>query len=200
MNNLRISAITLLMAFHANAATQEWVKKSNENAKVLLETMARFSPESAGSTGVDGLDEQVSRIGTRIRAASIAAEREALQELTKRLKAETDIRVRQDLEIMISETERSLHAEAVRDKLRLPYFSAGQLMFGGLRALLDDQVSPARRKAAMVRLKKYAGREPGFEPLTVQAQKMLRERLADKSLLGHTKARWNKTLPTATSS
>ena len=80
MNYLRLSAIAVLWACVSNAAQQEWVKKSNEHAKVLLETMAKFSPESAGSTGVDGLDEQVSRIGTKVREESRAAELKALAE------------------------------------------------------------------------------------------------------------------------
>ena len=184
MNYLRISGIALVCFGVLNAAEQEWVNKSNEHAKVLLETMARFSPESAGRTGVDGLDEQISQISEKVRLEEIAAQRQAIVELNKRLKAETDARVRQDLEIMIAETERELKAEAVNNKLRLPYFPAGQMVFGGLRSLLDDQVSPERRKAAMVRLKKYTGREPGFTPITVQAEKLLREKLADKKLLG----------------
>ena len=49
------------------------------------------------------------------------------------------------------------------------------MIFGGLRALLDDQVPPARQRAALVRLRKYAGLEPGYEPLTEQVKARTRE-------------------------
>jgi uncharacterized protein (DUF885 family) len=44
--------------------------------------------------------------------------------------------------------------------------NASNFVYTGLRTLLDDQVAPERRKAAVVRLKKYAGLEPGFKPVT----------------------------------
>jgi hypothetical protein len=34
-----------------------------------------------------------------------------------------------------------------------------------VQSLLDDQVAPERRKAALVRLRKYAGLEPGYRPI-----------------------------------
>ena len=37
-----------------------WVQKSNQNAQLLIEIMARYSPEDAAAEGVPGLDEQVS--------------------------------------------------------------------------------------------------------------------------------------------
>ena len=36
-----------------------WVEESNRNATVLLEVLARYSPESAGSLGVEGADTEV---------------------------------------------------------------------------------------------------------------------------------------------
>jgi hypothetical protein len=37
-----------------------WVAKSNQNAQILIAVGAKYSPESASSEGVPGLDEKVS--------------------------------------------------------------------------------------------------------------------------------------------
>jgi len=63
-------------------------------------------------------------------------------------------------------------------RLNLPYFNLTQTVFGGLSSLLDDQVEAARRPAALVRLKKYAGLAPGTTPITRLAEDYIRSRLA----------------------
>ena len=133
---------------------------------------------------MDGLEEQVSRIGKSVQLESQAAERKALTELERRLVIEKDSRVKQDLEIMIQATRDSLKADEITERLRLPYPRVSQLIFGGVRGLLDDQVPARLRPAAMVRLKKYAGLEKGYTPIVEQAKKLVTEKLADKKLLG----------------
>ena len=181
---MRGIGLILLAVCTLTGAEKAWVTQSNENAKLLLELEAKFSPEGASRTGIDGLEEQVSRIGTAVRLESQAAERKALAELERRLVKEKDARVKQDLEIMIQATKDGLKAQEVTEKLMLPYPRVSRIIFGGLRGLLDDQVPAKLRPAAMVRLKKYAGLEKGFTPLTDQARKLVMERLADKTLLG----------------
>ena len=180
----RMGLILLLAGAVVGAEQKQWVTRSNENAKLLLEIEARFSPEGASRTGMDGLEEQVSRIGTAVQLESQAAERRALAELERRLVVEKDARVKQDLEIMIQATRDSLKADEITERLRLPYPRVSQLIFGGVRGLLDDQVPARLRPAAMVRLKKYAGLEKGYTPIVEQAKKLVTEKLADKKLLG----------------
>src|SRR5260370_32460699 len=52
----------------------------------------------------------------------------------------------------------------------MQYCVVSQLVFAGLHALLDDQVPGEGRQTALVRLRKYAGLEPGFQPITDQAK------------------------------
>ncbi len=180
----RMGLILLLAGAVVGAEQKQWVTRSNENAKLLLEIEAKYSPEGASRTGMDGLEEQVSRIGKAVQLESQAAERKALTELERRLVIEKDARVKQDLEIMIQATRDSLKAEEVTERLKLPYPRVSQLIFGGVRGLLDDQVPARLRPAAMVRLKKYAGLEKGYTPIVEQAKKLVTEKLADKKLLG----------------
>ncbi|MDH3811287.1 MAG: DUF885 domain-containing protein, partial [Gammaproteobacteria bacterium] len=70
-------AVTFMMG---SAAGEEpgWVEKSNEHAQIVLEVISKFSPEGAGSLGIDGLDEQISDLGPGIYERSLEATREVL--------------------------------------------------------------------------------------------------------------------------
>ena len=174
----------ILLISLATAAQQEWVTRSNANAKLLLDIDAKYGPEGASRTGIDGLEKEVSRIGSGVFRANRADTQKALTELEPRLNLEKDTRVRQDLEIMIQASKDEIKAGDIIERLRLPYPRVAQMIFGGIRGLLDDQVPEPLRKAANVRLKKYAGLEPGYTPLAEQAEKRVREKLTDKNLLG----------------
>ena len=78
--------------------------------------------------------------------------------------------MRQDLEILIEAGDDDLKGDELGRKYNLPYFNVTQTIFSGLRGLLDDQVEPARRPAALVRLRKYTGMAPGTTPLTRLAE------------------------------
>jgi uncharacterized protein (DUF885 family) len=52
----------------------------------------------------------------------------------------------------------------------MPYFNVLQIVFNGINLLLDDQMPQNHRQAALVRLRKYVGAEPGFQPITDQAK------------------------------
>jgi hypothetical protein len=171
-----------------------WIVKSDANAQVLLEVIARFAPESAGEIGVTGLDEQVLDLQPRLEERTEAATREALADLERRRAAEQDPLVRQDLDILVHSAQESLEGDALSRKYELPYFDVAQTIFRGLQALLDDQVAAERRPAAVVRLRKYAGDLPGTTPITVLAETRFKERAGDAALLGPPRAEVEKNL------
>ena len=53
-----VALISLGISLSA-AVTQDWVARSNENARLALEPLARFAPEGAGQLGLEGYDEGV---------------------------------------------------------------------------------------------------------------------------------------------
>jgi uncharacterized protein (DUF885 family) len=154
----------------APADQKEWIKRSNEYAQVLLKVQAKYAPEFAGQSGVEGLDEQVTQFPADRRKQQKADSQAALAQLQKALATEKDPLVRQDLEIMIKAAQQFIHGQELTEKYDMPYFNLSQLVFAGLRTLLDDQIPDDRRKAALVRLRKYAGMEPGFTPIVDQAK------------------------------
>lgn len=149
---------------------KQWIAKSNQNAQVLLQIEARYSPEAAGRTGMAGLDEQITQLPSDRREKEKADWAAAIQELQRRLAAENDPLVKQDLQIMIKAAQQDLRGEELSEKYEMPYINLSALVFRGVRALLDDQVEEGRRPAALLRLRKYAGMEPGFEPIVDQAK------------------------------
>ena len=67
--------------------------------------------------------------------------------------------------------------------------------FGSFRGLLDDQISASRRPAALVRLRKYTGLEPGTKPITELAMAYVRERMKHPKLLRPSSPRSRRTWP-----
>lgn len=194
---MRLIAIAVLAAVTLSAETEQaWVEKSNENAKILLNVMARYAPESAGYLGVSGLDEQISVPSADEGERSRHDTREAIKVLESRLASETDPRIKQDLDILIASAKRSNEASEAYEHHLLPYSDVAGTVFFGMQSLLGDQVPVERRPAAVVRLKKYAGMEAGYAPMTVLSENLFREKLKTPGLLGPTKAEVNQDLAT----
>jgi hypothetical protein len=187
----------LLFVFIAAAVWAQppaWVQKSNQNAQLLIAIMARYSPESAAAEGVEGLDEQVSSSKVDEPERYRKDLRAARDELEKRLVAEKDPLVKQDLEILIAQANRDIRSSEATERNLLPYDDIAGTIFYGIKSLLDDQVAADRRPASVVRLRKYTGLESGFEPLTVQAEQRYREKLKTPGLLGPSKLQVEKNL------
>jgi hypothetical protein len=176
-------AVTFMMG---TAAGEEpgWVEKSNEHAQIVLEVMSKFSPEGAGSLGIDGLDEQVSDLGPRIYERSLEATHEVLAELRKREAAETHPKVKQDLGILVKALEDNIHTSELDRANMLPYYNISQTVFFGVRGLIDAQIPRERYPAAIARIEKYAGLAEGHEPITEQAKARTMERFDVDGLVG----------------
>lgn len=177
----------LILAFAAAAAAEkpkepDWVVRSNQNTRIVLESEAQFAPEAYGSLGVEGLDEKIVDLKPALSERTREAASRTTAELESRLARETDPLVRQDLEILIKNTKDSVRGSLMSDKYDVPYYNVARLVFRGLHGLLDDQVAANRRPAALVRLRRYAGLEKGFTALTKLAEARTRERLATPGL------------------
>jgi hypothetical protein len=160
-----------------------WIAASNTQAQVLLDVLARVSPEGAGQFGVSGLDEAVTNLtaeeGERARGLTEAA----LKTLQTRRAAEQNPLVRQDLDILIRSAQTNLRGGKLSQERLLPYTDVTALVFRGVRALLDPQIAAERRPAALVRVRKYAGLVSGYEPIAAQATRLTRGRFSNAALL-----------------
>ena len=168
----------------ALADDADWVEKSNEHAQVVLEVMSKFSPEGAGSIGVDGLDEQVTDLGPGIYERSLQATRDVLAELKVREAKETNPKVRQDLGILVKALEDNIFSSELNRANMLPYYTISQTVFFGVRGLIDAQIPRERYPAAVTRIEKYAGLVDGHEPIAEQAKARTAERFDVEGLSG----------------
>jgi hypothetical protein len=191
-------AVAVLSAPWPAAVSQpvapEWVQRSNANAQVLIEIFARVAPEQAGQMGVPGLDEEILDLKPGYVGRQLEMTRKGVETLRQRLEAESDPAIKQDLEILIDAAERHIEGTELAERLVLPFFSVTSTVYRGLRALLDDQVAPERRRAALVRLRRYAGEEDGGQPVAGLAEARIGERLQVQGLLGPVKDEVEKEL------
>jgi len=175
--SLALVAGFALPAFAQPQAPPEWVQKSNAHAQVLLDLFARLSPETAGQLGVPGYDDQISDLTPGIYDRTVAAADAASTELKKRLDAEQDPNVKLDLQILLDQIDQQRESASVHRETVQPYFSVTQTVYQGIKGLLDDRIPAERRKAAIVRLNRYAGLEKGYEPFAELAEARIRERM-----------------------
>jgi hypothetical protein len=171
-----------------------WVAKSNLNAQLLIDINSRYSPEDATSGGVKTLDSQISVLAPDRQTRLLADLRKAKRELESRLALEKDPLVKQDLQILIASADRDIRTNEANFKTFLPYADVPGLIYFGVKSLLDDQIAPERRPSVLIRMRKYAGMEPGFIPAVTLAEGRFRDRLKTPGLLGPAKSRVEKDL------
>ncbi|WP_437595421.1 DUF885 domain-containing protein [Sorangium sp. So ce590] len=179
-------ASTATAATAAPAATPRrpaWVERSNEHAQVLLDVLARFSPELAGSMGIERADAEITDPSSEAEARARAAYRAAIVELQKRREAEKDPAVAEDLQILLDAADRAVRGSELDEKHRVTYVHVTGLVFEGISNLLDDRLPPARRAAALTRLRRYAGLEAGYTPIAERARARLTQELGKPGLL-----------------
>src|SRR6266436_5541618 len=180
-------AATLLFACsHAapvsNPPARDWISRSDQNAQLLLDVQAKFAPELAARTGVAGIDDRISDFTPGRRQRQRQAIQQAVSALEDRQKGESDPNVNEDLAILIEAGRRQIRGSELQESLQVSYLNLPRLIFGSVHALLDPQIAADRRPAALIRVRKYAGLEPGFQPAVQLAEEEAREGL-QKGLL-----------------
>ncbi len=166
----------------AKAPSGDWIARSNQNAQVLLDVTAQYAPEMAARTGVAGIDERISDFTPGHRERQREAVQKALAVLADHQKSERDPNVAEDLDIIIDQGRRQIQGSELREKLEVPYLNLPRMVFFSVRGLLDPQIAPERRPAALVRVRKYAGLEGNAPPVVQLVEAEIRDGFA-KGLL-----------------
>jgi Bacterial protein of unknown function (DUF885) len=173
----------------ANQDDKGWIARSNEFANLLIDIEKRHSPEDASADGLSQYDEKISAATHEDDLARIAETQAVLGKLQGQLPKEENKYVRQDLEIMIHSTQLDLKRHDFAEAHQIPYLNASGDVYQGLRVLLDEQVAPERHPAAVVRLRKYAGVEPGYTPITDKLKELTELQLSKPDMIYPAKAR-----------
>ena len=172
------------------------VAASDLNARVLLDALAPFLPEQLGQMGIAGLDldREIVDLKPGVSERFRASVEKAGREIDKRMASTADAFVLQDLAILKKAALDNARSVELEDKYQLPYENLDKKVFIGIHALLTDQVPPARRQLALVRLRKYAGLEGSLEPVAKLAADRTREKIGRPGLIGPVRAEVEKDL------
>ena len=149
------------------AAGRAWIEQSNAFTNQLLNVQFQHNPESGSHEGLAEFD-------TRISTPTLADELAEREQLSGGAGQDRGLARRrcptsaccQDLDILAKAFDLKFRKQDFALKHEVPFLNASEITFQGLHVLLDDQVAAERRPAALVRLRKYAGDEPGYQPFT----------------------------------
>jgi len=170
-------AVLSLPAFaQPQPVDDSWIAISNDYANLVIQVEFKHDPEAASRQGLSEFDNKISQ-------PTLADEDQERQETAavlvklKTASAEKQRKeVEQDLQIMIRKVELDFKQEDFARAHEVPFLNASAMVFEGLRILLDEQTSSDRRPAAVVRIREYAGLEPGYKSIT----EILKQRVAEQ--------------------
>ena len=176
-----LSGLTLLAQ---NPSSQPaWVEVSNGYTKMLLDVEMKHRPEIGSNQGLSQFDTKASQPTL----ADEDAERQETEAVLAKLKAAAaqpqPTEVAQDLQILIRRVELDFREEDYQRAHEVPFLNASAAVFGGLRILLDEQTPADRRPSAVVRIREYAGMEPGYKPLTEILRQRVMEQMAKPGVI-----------------
>lgn len=181
---LLVSAPLVMAAADPAPSPPAWVTESNRHSQILLEILAKYSPEGASSFGVEGHDAEVVDLKPGFSERQQADLQAAQSNLEAVRATVSDPLVRQDIDILIEAARDQRQTLELNRRLLLPFQDIGQLVFQSFQDLLDARVDKKRHQAAVVRLRRYVGAEKGYEPVTALARARYEERASDSALVG----------------
>jgi uncharacterized protein (DUF885 family) len=162
---LALVAALIVLPGRAQAPASDWVAVSNGYANELLAIEMKHRPEIGTRQGLSQYDADASQ-PTRADEDAARHETEAVLAELRRAAAEPQTpELAEDLAILIHAVELQFRQQDVSRAHDVSFLDASEIVFGGLQSLLDDQMSADRRPAAVARLRKYAGLEPGYRPI-----------------------------------
>ena len=176
-------AVTSTQAIGADTPDKSWIEQSNAYTHMLLDVHLEHAPEEGSQQGLAKFD---SRISNPTLADQLAERRElesVLAKVTAARTTESNNHVKEDLEILRKAFDLQFREEDFALQREVPFDNASEVIFQGLRVLLDDQVAQERRPAAITRLRKYAGTEAGYKPFTDILKQRALEQIAKPGVI-----------------
>ena len=195
MRNLSLLALalTLLAGFaHAQQTPSApegktsqpgWIAVSNRYANMLIEITFKHHPEFGSQQGLAQYDTRIAQPTLADEDAQRAETEAVLAKLKAAAGEKPQKEVAEDLEIMMRRVDLNFRTEDYERAHEVPFLNASQYVFGGLRILLDDQTPKERYPNAVVRLRAYAGGEPGYTAITEILKKRTEEQMAKPGVI-----------------
>ena len=176
-------AVTSTQAIGADAPDKSWIEQSNAYTHMLLDVHLEHTPEEGSQQGLAKFDSRISNPTL----ADELAERRQLEAVLAKIAAtrttESNKHVQEDLEILRKAFDLQFREQDFELQHEVPFDNASEMIFQGVRGLLDDQVVAERRPAAVTRLRKYAGTEAGYKPFTDILKQRALEQIAKPGVI-----------------
>ncbi len=171
-------AVALLALPGSAQAPADWIAASNKYTNLLLAVEMKHTPELGSNQGLSQFDTDVSQPTLADEDQERHETEAVLATLKSAVGQQKQKEVAQDLEIVIRRIELQFREQDFERVRRVDYLNASGRVFSGLRVLLDEQTPSERRPAAVVRIRKYAGMEPGYRPLADILKQRVMEQMA----------------------
>ena len=177
------AALNLPAFAQTQPGDRSWIATSNQYANMLIEVVFKYRPEFGTQQGLSQFDTKASQ-PTLANEDQERQETEAVLAKLKSAAAEKQQQdVAEDLQIMIRKVNLNFKRQDFQRAHEVPFFNASQMVFGGLQVLLDEQTPSERRPAAVVRIREYAGLEPGYTALTEILKQRVSEQIAKPGVI-----------------
>jgi uncharacterized protein (DUF885 family) len=178
-----LTMMAALVLLRAEAGEADWIAESNHDAQLLTEITAKYNPEYAAASGIEGHDGEVIDLKARNSEREEADWTAASAQLKILRAAAGDARVKQDLEILIAAADENAQTVKINRQLMVPYFDLPHALFEGFQTLIHDGVAMARQQQALVRLHRYVGAARDTQPIATLARQRTAEGLSDPRLV-----------------
>ncbi len=168
---------------HARTPDKAWIEVSDGYTRKLLAISLKYGPEGGSAQGIATFDPLISN-PTLVEERAQRKETEAeLAKIKAAMANEKDKNVLEDMAIVQKAFNLSFRQQDYGEAHEVPFINASAAVFGGLQTLLDVQVADERRPAAVIRLRKYAGVEPGYKPFTDLLKQRELEQMAKPNMV-----------------
>jgi uncharacterized protein (DUF885 family) len=169
---------TLPLSSQTAQPTPNWIAVSNSYTNKLVAVEMKHSPESGSDQGLSQYDALASQPTLADEDQERQETAAVLAELKSAVAQQKEKPVAQDLQIVIRKVELRFRQEDFERAHQVPFFNASGMVFRGLHTLLDEQTPAERRPAAVIRIREYAGLEPGYKPLSDILRRRVSEQMA----------------------
>ncbi len=162
---------------------KDWIKQSDHYTQMLIDLDKKYSPEFGSKEGLPEYDTLVSVPTLANQLAKRKEEEQLVSVFTAALEKEKQEPVLQDLHILIHHMDLGFRQQDYQLTHRVPFLNAATTIYEGLQILLDAQTATERRNAVIIRLRKYAGMEPGYQSITTIFEDRVRHQMAAPNMV-----------------
>jgi len=154
------------------AQSPDWITRSDKYADLLRKAIAakECQPQS-------GTNESLLELDPAFKVCRRESIFKAVENLAKQRSKVDHADLRLDLSILLQVGEQELRSYALQEKYRVPYINLSRAILDSFKSTQKSK-SPIKRQAAiLIKLRQYAGLEPGEIALTKKLERAIKTQL-----------------------